>query len=155
MNKSTTILLAIVTLALWQPASAQQAAPRVQTLRGANVDDVDRAPEEKSDVGKSPGSQKPIERTFRGQPPLIPHSVEGFPAITLERNACLFCHGAQTYKSAKAPKAGDSHFKDQDGNSLTEVSPARNNCTTCHVPQSDAKPLVHNTFRGVNERKKD
>ena len=155
MNKSTTILLATVALALWQPASAQQAAPNVQTLRGADVDDADRAPEEKSYVGKRPGSQKPIARTFSGQPPLIPHSVEGIPAITLERNTCLFCHGAQTYKSAKAPKAGDSHFRDRDGNTLAEVSPARHTCTACHVPQADAKPLVRNTFRGAVEAKKN
>lgn len=155
MKTSTTILLAILALALWQPASAQQAAPTVQTLRGADVDDADAAPDAKSYVGKAPGSQKPIERTFTGQPPVIPHSIAGFPAITLERNGCLFCHGPQSYKTARAPKAGDSHFKDRDGNSLAEVSPARNDCTSCHVPQADATPLVPNTFRGVVEVKTD
>ena len=154
MTKFTGILLAALALVLWQPASAQQPAPSVQTLRGANVDDADTAQEERSYVGKAPGSQKPIERTFRGQPPLIPHSVEGFPAITLERNGCLFCHGPQSYKTAKAPKAGDSHLKDLDGNALTEVAPGRNNCTTCHVPQADATPLVNNTFRGAVDPKK-
>lgn len=127
----------------------------MQTLRGANIDEPDTAPAEKSYAGKAPGSQQRIERTFTGQPPLIPHSVEGFPAITLERNACLFCHGPQSYKTAKAPKAADSHFKDREGNLLTEVVPARNNCTSCHVPQADATPLVHNTFRGVVEGEKN
>ena len=150
MNKSTVILLATLALAVWQPASAQQAAPKVQTLRGANTDDADKAPEDKPYVGKLPGSQKPIARTFSGQPPLIPHTVEGFSAITLERNSCLLCHG----EGVNAPKVGDSHFKDRDGKSLTVVSSARHNCTTCHVPQADAKPLVQNTFKGVVEAKK-
>ncbi|MEK9146546.1 MAG: nitrate reductase cytochrome c-type subunit, partial [Elusimicrobiota bacterium] len=134
MNKSTTILLATLALALWQPASAQQ-APNVQTLRGANADDADKAPADKPYLGKRPGSQKPIGRTFSGQPPLISHTVEGFPAITLEINGCLVCHE----DGGNAPKAGASHFKDRDGKVLTEVSPARNQCTSCHVPQADAK----------------
>ena len=153
MNKSTTILLATLALALWQPASAQQAESKVRSLRGVNIDDADKAPEEKPYVGKRPGNQKPIERTFGGQPPLIPHSVEGFPPITLESNRCLVCHGPRYYKGANAPKAADSHFKDRDGNILAEVSPERNNCTSCHVPQADTTPLVQNTFKGVVEAK--
>ncbi|OFV90659.1 MAG: hypothetical protein A3J29_15615 [Acidobacteria bacterium RIFCSPLOWO2_12_FULL_67_14b] len=151
MNKPTTIVLATLALALWQPASAQQptsaqqAVPKVQTLRGVNVDDADMAPEEKPYLGKYPGSQKKIARTFTGQPPLIPHTVEGFPAITLELNRCLFCHE----DGLSAPKPAESHFKDRDGKSLTDVSPARRHCTSCHVPQTDAKPLVENIFNGV------
>ena len=152
MNKASTILLATLALALWHPASAQQAASSVQTLRAANADDPDKAPEARTSVGKLPGSQKPIARTFSGQPPLIPHTVENFDAITLEANTCLVCHGP--VNSVNAPKLGDSHFKDRDGKRLTEVSPARHQCTVCHVPQADAKPLVQNTFRGAVEAKK-
>lgn len=154
MNKSITILLATLALALWQPASAQQAAPKVQTLRGANADDADKAPEDKPYAGKDPGSQKTIARTFIGQPPLIPHTVEDFPAITLEENPCLICHGPENYKDVNAPKAGDSHFKDRDGKTLTDVSPARHQCTACHVPQADTRPLVQNTFKGAVGAKK-
>jgi cytochrome c-type protein NapB len=154
MKKSTTILLATLALALWQPASAQQAQPKVQTLRGAGTADMDQAPEDKPYVGKTPGSQKPVARTFSGQPPVIPHSVENFDTITLEVNPCLACHGPANYKAVNAPKVGDSHFKDRDGKSLTEVSQARYQCMACHVPQADAKPPVQNTFRGVVEAKK-
>jgi len=150
MKKSTLILLA--TLALWQPASAQQAAPKVQTLRGTGTADIDQAPEEKPYLGKLPGSQKPIARTFSGQPPLISHTVENIDAITLEENTCLACHGPAN--SLNAPKAADSHFMDRDGKKLTEVSPGRHQCTSCHVPQADARPLVQNTFKGVVEAKK-
>lgn len=156
MNKSTMILPTILftMLALWQLALAQQAAPKVQTLRGADTAAVDQAPEDKPYAGKLPGSQKRIARTFTGQPPLIPHTLETLDAITLEGNSCLACHGPDNYKYANAPKVGDSHFKDRDGKKLTEVSPRRHQCTTCHVPQADAKPLVQNTFRGVVEPKK-
>ena len=154
MNKFTTILLATLALGLWQPASAQQAAPKVQTLRGAGTADKDQAPEDKPYVGKAPGSQKPIARTFTGQPPVIPHTVEDLDVITLAGNPCLACHGPASYKYVNAPKVGDSHFKDRDGKILTEVSQARYQCTACHVPQADAKPLVQNTFRGVVEAKK-
>jgi len=155
MNKSATILLAVFGLILSQPAHAQQGAPGVQTLRGAEAAATDQAPPKRPYAGKPPGSQRPIARTFSTQPPVIPHSIEGFEEVTLQDNPCLMCHGPQTYKGAKAPKAAASHFKDRDGKMLSEVSAARHQCTACHVPQADAKPLVGNTFRGdVATRKK-
>jgi len=42
MNKFAAILLAALALVLWQPASAQQVPPNVQTLRGADTADTDR-----------------------------------------------------------------------------------------------------------------
>ena len=148
MNKSATILLATLVLILSQPVLAQQGASRVQTLRGADAATTDQAPPERPYTGKSPGSQKPVARTFSTQPPVIPHSIEGFEEVTLQDNPCLMCHGPQYYKNAKAPKIADSHFKDRDGKMLPDVSAARHQCTACHVPQADAKPLVENTFRG-------
>ena len=148
MNKSITILLATLGLILSQPALAQQGTSRVQTLRGADTAATDQAPPERPYTGKFPGSQKPIARTFSTQPPVIPHAIEGFDAVTLQVNPCLACHGPENYKNVKAPKVGDSHFRDRDGKRLTEVSRARHQCTSCHVPQADAKPLVDNTFNG-------
>ncbi|HUF81317.1 MAG TPA: nitrate reductase cytochrome c-type subunit [Burkholderiales bacterium] len=148
MSKSATILLALLGLILSQPALAQQGASRVQTLRGADADATDQAPAERSYTGSAPGSQKPVARTFSTQPPVIPHAIEGIDTVTLQDNSCLMCHGPQNYKTMKAPKAPDSHFKDRDGKMLADVSAARLQCTACHVPQADAKPLVENTFRG-------
>jgi cytochrome c-type protein NapB len=148
MNKSATMLLALFSLILSQPASAQQGASGVQTLRGADAAATDQAPPERPSAGKPPGSQKPVARTFSTQPPVIPHSIEGFEEVTLQDNPCLMCHGPQNYKGAKAPKVAASHFKDRDGKILSEVSSARHQCTACHVPQADAKPLIENTFRG-------
>lgn len=148
MKKPVMILLAALGLVLWGPCSAQQVQPKVQTLRGADAAATDQAPQERRSLGKDPGSQKPIARTFSTQPPLIPHAVENFDVVTLQGNPCLACHGPESYKQTKAPKIGDSHFKDRDGKTLSQVSPARYQCTGCHVPQADAKPLVENTFRG-------
>ncbi len=156
MNKSKTILamLLLTTLTLWQLASAQQAAPNVQTLRGADTAEKDQAPDEKPNAGKDPGSQKRITRTFAGQPPLIPHTVESLDSITLDGNSCLSCHGPDNYKYANAPKVGNSHFLDRDGKKLADVSPRRHECTACHIPQTDAKPLVQNTFKSAVTPKK-
>ncbi|MEK7435452.1 MAG: nitrate reductase cytochrome c-type subunit, partial [Pseudomonadota bacterium] len=95
-----------------------------------------------------------IALTFSTQPPLIPHSIEDLDGVTLQANPCIACHGPDSYKNAGAPKIADSHLKDHDGKTLTEVSSARYQCTACHVPQVDAKPLVQNTFRGAVEAKK-
>jgi len=153
MKKSVTILLAILGMMLSQPAPAQQSTSRVQTLRGADAAATDQAPPERPYAGKSPGSQKPIARTFSTQPPVIPHSIEGFEEATLQNNPCLSCHGPENYKNARAPKTADSHFKDRDGKTLSDVSASRYQCTACHVPQANAKPLIANTFRGDAAKK--
>jgi cytochrome c-type protein NapB len=35
---------------------------------------------------------------------------------------------------------------DSDGNVLSNVAPRRYFCLQCHVPQTDAAPIVENTF---------
>ncbi len=154
MNKSVTLLLAALALMISPSAGAQNAAPGVQTLRGADAATIDQAPPERAYTAKPPGSQKPVARTFSTQPPVIPHAIEGFDAVTLQVNPCLACHGPENYKNVKAPKIADSHFKDRDGKKLPAVSAARYQCTACHVPQADAKPLVENTFRGDTATRK-
>lgn len=151
MNKSIMLLLATLTLALSQPSFAQQAAGKVQTLRGTDAATTDQAPEERAYLGRKPGAQKNIARTFVGQPPLIPHAVENFDEVTLQENQCIECHGPENYRKKNAPRVGDAHFR--DGKPGGELSAARHACQVCHVPQVDAKPLVQNTFRGVVEAK--
>ena len=89
-----------------------------------------------------------MARTYRDQPPVIPHAVENFDEINLEENQCLTCHSADNYKKKKAPKIGDSHFRDREGKVLQTSSALRHNCTQCHVAQVDAPPLVENDFKG-------
>ncbi len=154
MNKSASVLLATLGFILSQPALAQQGTSGVQTLRGADAAVTDQAPVARPYVGKAPGSQKPIARTFSTQPPLISHSIENFGGVTLRDNPCVACHGLDNYKAARAPKIADSHLKDRDAKTPSEMSQAWYQCTACHVPQVDAKPLVQNTFRGMIEAKK-
>ena len=42
-----------------------------------------------------------------------------------------------------------THFMDRDGQVLADVTPRRYFCTECHVQQTDARPLVPNTFKDM------
>ena len=149
MKKSiTTLLVAVLAATLSTSVPAQQAAGVPKSLRGSEVPELDKVPDDHVYRGRKPGAQKAIARTFRSQPPLIPHAVENFDEITLEENQCLSCHSVEKYKEKKAPRLGNSHFIVRDGKPTQDVSMARHSCVACHVPQSDAPPLVENTFRG-------
>lgn len=145
LKTSMAILAATVFWSLASPAFAQEAP---KPMRGADVAAIDQAPEAKKYLGGKPGGQEKVARTFNSQPPVIPHAVENFDEITLEENQCLTCHSATNYQKKKAPKIGDSHFRDREGKVLPDVSAARHNCVQCHVPQVDAPPLVENDFKG-------
>jgi cytochrome c-type protein NapB len=114
----------------------------IATLRGADAATPDLAPAEaKLYAGKRPGSGAPIARSFKEQPPLVPHAIDNFDEITVEENQCLECHSPEAAPKKKAPKVADSHLA--AGNT---VAMARYQCNTCHVPQVDAPPLVRSTF---------
>ncbi len=121
----------------------------VSTLRGADTAAPDLAGDVKLYAGKRPGSGQPIARTFKEQPPLVPHAIENFDEITGADNQCLECHGPDTYKKKNSPKLGDSHLLAAAGGAQGGVRMDRYQCNTCHVPQVDAKPLVENRFVGT------
>lgn len=145
LKLSCAVLASVACWAFASPVIAQEAP---KPMRGADVSAVDQAPDAKKYLGGKPGGQEKMARTFKEQPPLIPHSVENFDEITLEENQCLTCHSATNYQKKKAPKIGDSHFRDREGKVLPDVAAARHNCVQCHVPQVDAPPLVDNEFKG-------
>lgn len=120
----------------------------VASLRGSDVVAPDVAPEAHAQLGKKPGLQQKIARTFDGQPPLIPHATENFDEVTLEANQCLECHGAEYYEKKNAPKISDTHFVGAQGAKLADTDHRRHACQLCHVPQFDAPPLVDNGFAG-------
>ena len=122
----------------------------------------------------APGAAKKFARSYVNAPPLIPHSVEGLLPITRKNNACLDCHMPDKAKSVGATPIPESHFTDfrprtelkdgkivKDGKVVTNTSDvtiakfkklkhlsmARFNCSQCHVPQANVKPLVKNNFR--------
>lgn len=88
---------------------------------------------------------KKWDRSFRQQPPMIPHQVDKYQ-IDLKANECLKCHDWQFAAKEKAPELSESHYKDRDGNQFDTVYRGRWFCTQCHAGQTDAKPLVDNTF---------
>jgi cytochrome c-type protein NapB len=147
MTITLSVLLAAISAALFSPLTGAETAG-VQSLRTEDVAAPDQAPEDKPYVGKTPGEQGKIARTYEQQPPLIPHKVDGY-RIDFEKNRCLECHDATNYKKMDAPKIGKSHFTDFKGKVQKTVSRTRYVCSQCHVPQVDAPPLVENTFQSV------
>ncbi len=142
--KSTTLLIAVLAGSFAASCATQLAAPP-RTLRGEDAAAADRLFESRAYLGRKPGSQAGYTRTYSTQPPLIPHAVENFDEVTLQDNQCLECHGPANYLKKEAPAVGEKHFVP---GSKTQISQARWACVMCHVPQSDARPLVENEFRG-------
>ena len=94
--------------------------------------------------------QEPMLRDYLHQPPLIPHQTRNY-RINTQSNKCLSCHSWKNYRKSGATKISLTHFETRDGQQLSDVSPRRYFCTQCHVTQADAKPIVRNEFRPVEE----
>lgn len=88
-------------------------------------------------------------RNYPEQPPIIPHSIDGYQ-ISLKTNRCLDCHRREYTEGSGAPMISVTHFMDRDNQVLADVTPRRYFCTACHVQQTDAKPLVPNTFEDMS-----
>ncbi|MBX9822701.1 nitrate reductase cytochrome c-type subunit [Afipia birgiae] len=89
-----------------------------------------------------------VMRNYPEQPPVIPHSIDNYQ-LTLRTNRCLDCHRRQYTEGSGAPMISVTHFMDRDGQVLADVTPRRYFCTACHVQQTDAAPLVPNTFQDM------
>jgi cytochrome c-type protein NapB len=126
-------------------------------------------------VDNAPGSGKKFKRAFQDAPPMIPHTVDGMLPIMRNNNACLGCHLPNVAKSVGATAIPPSHFTNfrpdtkvaKDGSvvkdgkvvantsdvkvakfkKLNHLYQGRFNCTQCHAPQADTKPLVANKFQ--------
>ena len=90
-------------------------------------------------------NERGFQRDWKQQPPLVPHKIDK-DQITVQANTCMKCHGPDTYKAEGAPKVGDSHVIKAEGGTAETLNMQRYFCNQCHVPQSDANPLVENTF---------
>ncbi len=133
------ILLTVVTMFFTASAIAD-----VQSLRGDDLTSMAKKPSKKKIISVEGG----IERSFKEQPPMIPHTVDKYE-VNLKNNGCLSCHSEKTYEKEKAPKVGDSHYIDRDGKVLDTLSSRRYFCSQCHTTQVGAEPLVQNSFVGV------
>ncbi|MCL2589512.1 MAG: nitrate reductase cytochrome c-type subunit [Betaproteobacteria bacterium] len=114
------------------------------TLRGAPVSASEKSPT--GDGLKKAIETEPVERNYLDQPPVISHAIDDY-RITKDANKCLDCHSVENYKKEKATRVSKTHFEAYDGKTLANVSSRRQFCTQCHIPQTDAKPLVPNTFQ--------
>lgn len=124
--------LTLGTLALAQNAP-------VQTLRTAPVD-ASAPVNQLHDQIKGR-----MQRNYRQQPPLIPHSVDQYQ-IDLRTNQCLSCHDWTRAGERNAPTLSMTHYLDREGRELDHIAGTRYFCNQCHVPQDDAPPLVDNLF---------
>ena len=88
-------------------------------------------------------------RNYPEQPPVIPHSIDGYQ-IDINGNKCLSCHARARTAESQAPMVSITHFMDRDGQFLASVSPRRFFCTQCHVPQHEVKAPVENDFVDVD-----
>ncbi|WP_066389233.1 nitrate reductase cytochrome c-type subunit [Helicobacter himalayensis] len=103
------------------------------------------------------GESQKIERAFENAPPLIPHDIEGMTPLTQQDNQCITCHDPAVAKDMGATPVPSSHMFDlRASKKMSTISDSRFNCTQCHVPQANAKPVVGNNFKPVftNEKQK-
>ncbi|MDQ7990905.1 MAG: nitrate reductase cytochrome c-type subunit [Candidatus Dactylopiibacterium sp.] len=144
MKKLTMMLMACLLMsgAFAQSSPGAATAARVQTLRGVDID----GPEAPSDNFRNERDARALPRDFVQQPPLIPHTIKGYN-ITKNFNKCLDCHAWSRTADSGAPRVSITHFRTRGGTELSNVSPLRYFCTQCHVPQTDAQPLVGNSFK--------
>ena len=136
--------LALVTAAAVAGLSLAADPPpvKLQGLRNGvpvQEDPAPTGPRQERDSG-------PKDRDFVQQPPLVPHTIAGYQ-ITKNFNKCMDCHAWARTKASGATKVSVTHFRTREGQELDNISPRRYFCTQCHVPQTDAKPLVENTFQ--------
>jgi len=97
-----------------------------------------------------PGESELRPRPNPEFPPVIPHSTEGFSAITRSENPCLDCHGPEAARYSEATALPPSHQVDlrrSPSSQGDEIVGARWVCTSCHVAQTASEPLVENTSR--------
>ena len=90
------------------------------------------------------------KRAYPMQPPTIPHKIDNYQ-VDLNTNKCMSCHSRHRVEESQAPMVSVTHYMDREGNFLAELSPRRYFCEQCHVVQTDAKLLMENEFRDVDE----
>ncbi len=89
-------------------------------------------------------------RAYPEQPPVIPHSIEGYQ-LSVNANRCMSCHRREHTQGSGAPMISITHYMTREGQMLADVSPRRYFCTQCHVSQADTAPLIDNTFTDMSE----
>jgi cytochrome c-type protein NapB len=175
MMKKSLIAMAALSVMALSVSAAEKAIPEEELgLRKTSLFEEKVTPATTEYSKAAPGTAKKIERSYMNAPPLIPHSVEGLLPITRKNNQCLSCHMPDVAKGVGATPIPASHFASfrpdtkigKNGEVIKEgkavkntadiktvvhkmdkLNQARFNCSQCHVPQANVKPLVENTFQ--------
>ncbi|MBO9412538.1 MULTISPECIES: nitrate reductase cytochrome c-type subunit [unclassified Ruegeria] len=139
MNKPIlTGVAALIPVILLSGFALAQSA-QVEALRGAEVDE----PVPLDQVHRTIEGR--MQRNYRQQPPLIPHSIDQYQ-IDLRTNQCLSCHDWTKAGERNAPTLSMTHYLDREGRELDQIAGTRYFCNQCHVPQADTPALVDNVF---------
>ena len=139
--KATLVAVAVTLL-----ASTALLAQTALTLRGPTpLDQIAPAPR----LTPFKNTTEKEVRNYPEQPPVIPHSIEGYQ-VDLNGNKCLACHARSRTGESQATMISITHYMDRDGQFLAAISPRRFFCTQCHVPQHEARPPVANDFVDID-----
>ena len=140
-----TILFTLVT-GVWQAGveAADGAADGLYSLRGKRpINDISEAP---GHVGVILPIKGVHDRSFKGQPPQVPHKVKA-KRISIKKNQCLECHSDENYEEVGTTQIHRSHYVNRAGEKQGRVSTRFYFCNQCHVQQINKTPLVANLFR--------
>ncbi|GAB3292041.1 nitrate reductase cytochrome c-type subunit [Parahaliea aestuarii] len=139
-------IVVVVLLGVVGASLAVGAGNQIDTLRKAAIDREPEAPAiaqvENNDIRR--------KRAYPMQPPTIPHKIDGYQ-VDLKVNRCMACHSRHRTEASQAPMVSVTHFMDRDGNFLAEISARRYFCQQCHVPQTNARPLLANDFHDIDD----
>ncbi len=146
MKKYITLLFAVGASLVVMIAGQTPAVADVTSLRGVAGIDADSAIHNRRNRFKD---ADPFERTWKEQPPVMPHRDY---SISLKENECMECHSDENYAEEEATQIGRSHFVDRNGNSTQNIAGNRFFCNQCHAPQYRVNPLVGNNFATSRRR---
>jgi cytochrome c-type protein NapB len=90
-----------------------------------------------------PGDKPTVPRATADMAPRIPHRVSDLGPITLAKNPCMGCHDGSG--GTEIPDSHKTNLRLAPGKIGDKLVGARTVCISCHVAQTDAKPLVENT----------
>lgn len=144
-KRSLTLALAIALPATAALTQTELGQPNIATLRGAPLFENGAAPSMRPQMD----TDLREVRAYPEQPPLIPHSIEGYQ-IDINANRCLSCHARARTGDSQAPMVSITHYMDRHGQFLASVSPRRYFCTQCHVPQHPDTTGVENLFIDID-----
>ncbi|WP_194437731.1 nitrate reductase cytochrome c-type subunit [Vibrio fluminensis] len=120
----------------------------VDSLRGETLLEDTRP----ADAFKDFPKEHEVDSSYVYQPPLIPHAIRNYE-VSLNANKCLACHSWKNAKEMGATKISVTHYVNREDAVLADMSPRRYFCLQCHVPQTEAAPLVGNDFERVQSLK--